>query len=68
MPAAGAAPPASTSVAKYHDGTGDNGRLLGCKQEAIDRLGLKTSVFKWRNPEARLRISWRYSVSHALLG
>ena len=47
-------------MAVYHDGSGADGRRLACAQQALDGLGLQTFVFKWKNPEARLRSLWSH--------
>jgi len=52
----------STAVAVYHDGSGEDGRRLACTQQALAGLGLKTFVFKWKNPEARLRTLWSHRI------
>jgi hypothetical protein len=58
----------STAVAVYHDGSGENGRRLTCTQQALDGLGLKTFVFKWKNPEASLRTLWSHPFTLNLQG
>jgi hypothetical protein len=41
---------------------------LACTQQALFGLGLKTFVFKWKNPEARLRTLWSHPVTQSLQG